>query len=162
MVYRFVRETENRSVLDFHFYLKDAGLYLFKTGICFYVYEAIFSDDFTNNVDLSLDELVVFQNRIKELNVLRGFQSKGLNYYGIYPYDAGRNNNTEKIEFYTQAQVIANDLKSIFGEVYYFPPRVNEIIKMNKKAEIQKKWDNKRKEFGIKGITSDQKKYIKY
>ena len=157
MVYRFSRD--GVSANEFHFCLADSGLFIFRTGVGFYVYDAVFSDDFPDNETLSADELVLFQNRIKELNILRGFQSKGTNYFCIYPYDAGSPAEDGKIPYYTLAQEIAGMLQDLFGKVFYYPPRVNERLKMEKITEIREQWEGARRRFEEKNVHPNQKKY---
>lgn len=80
---------------------------------------------------LTIEQLILFQNRFKELNVIRGYFGKKENEYRIY------SKGQKETELYTLGREIAIKLIRILGDVFYFPPRVNEILKHQKISEIR-------------------------
>lgn len=117
------------------FSISDVNIYIFKTGIGFYVYEASLPQNESAEGDyvksLTIEQLILFQNRFKELNVIRGYFGKKENEYRIY------SKGQKETEFYTLGREIAIKLNRILGDVFYFPPRVNEILKHQKISEIR-------------------------
>lgn len=148
LIYSFFDKEEKK----YEFSISDVNIFIFKTGVGLYVYEA--SLPYHKSVEpgyvqcLTLDQLILFQNRFKELNVVRGYFGKEENKYCFYPkgHDAH--------EFYTLGRDIAIKLNKILEDVFYYPPRVNDILKhkklyelKNQKAELQrnkKKINNKK------------------
>ncbi len=156
MVYQFVNADNDE--IQLHFSIVDFGLYIFKTGIGLYAYDIRFTDE---NIQLSADELIVFQNRFKELNVLRGFVSEGKNHYMIYPEDMSLAVDPNE-RYYVLAEDISRMLNGLFGDVFYYPPRLNELFRLRKIHEIDKRWQQKRNELEGKKVFSNQKKFKRF
>lgn len=156
MIYRF--GAADGAVRECRFRISDVDLYLFKTGIGFYTYRVDFPEDRYQTHKLSADELILFQNRIKELNIVRGFQSKGANYFCIYPEHVSETSEG-RIPYYTLGQDIALLLNSLLKEVFYFPPRVNTLLIQDQKRKLSAAWEQKRLEFESRGVGSNQKKF---
>lgn len=158
MVYIF---SNNGVTKKYYFYITQTSLYLFKTGVGFYVYETVLpigkSDTEEENVveKLTLEEFSIFQNRIKELNSIRGFLESGDNNYRIIPVD----HNPK--EFYTLAEDITRKLNELIGEVYFYPPRVNSRLKEVKRHELSLAWNEVKKDYKNRGIDHNEKKYKK-
>ena len=111
----------------YDFFIKDVSIFIFKTGIGLFVYEASLPQH--DNVEegyikyLDINQLILFQNRFKELNVVRGYMGEKNDKYCFYP--KGHNER----DFYTLGREIAIKLNKIFNNVSYYPPRVNDILK---------------------------------
>lgn len=133
LVYSFFDEEKKK----YEFIISDVNIFIFKTGIGLYVYEA--SLPYHKSVIpgylqcLNLEQLILFQNRFKELNVVRGYLSKeeNKNKYCFYP------KGYDEHEFYTLGREIAVKLHNILGDVFYYPPRVNDILKHKKLHELK-------------------------
>lgn len=131
LIYSFFDDGEKNYV----FSISDVNIFIFKTGIGFYVYEASLPQN--ENLEegyvksLSIEQLILFQNRFKELNVVRGYFGKRENSYCFYP------EGHDEHEFYTLGREIALKLNHIFGDVFYYPPRVNSIFKYKKLYELR-------------------------
>lgn len=157
----------------YEFSICDVNIFIFKTGIGLYVYEASLPQKACTESgyiqSLNIDQLVLFQNRFKEINTVRGYFGKRENHYCFYP------NDYNSQEFYTLGRDIAIKLNKIFGDVFYYPPRVNDILKYKKilkiknekkelkknNQEINKKKFNKREAFWENITVSDYKNVSK-
>lgn len=148
LVYSFWDDGDKK----YEFSIFDVNIFIFKTGVGFYVYEASLPQN--KDVEegyvecLNIDQLILFQNRFKELNVIRGYYGKSEDKFYFYPKGYDEN------EFYTLGRELAIKLNNIFGDVFYYPPRVNAILKhkiiselKDEKAELKKKKKLHKKKF---------------
>lgn len=147
LIYSFFDDGEKK----YEFSISDVNIFIFKTGVGFYVYEASLPHDNPTEQgyvkSLTIEQLILFQNRFKELNVVRGYLGKKANSYCFYPKDYDPN------EFYSLGREIAINLNRIFGDVFFYPPRVNEILKhkwLNRIKEERKKRQKEQKRINHK------------
>ena len=173
LIYEFTDSAGFRK--KYRFQISDTNIFLFKTGIGLYVYEANLpankncaesQNGFCTH--LSLDELIVFQNRFKELNVLRGYDGTKQNAYRFYE-DLPENNSYEQndsasnlTQFYTLGSKISAKLNSYFSDVFYYPPRINEIIKRQQLHKYNSQWQAQLKKFEQKKVKPTSKKFKEY
>ena len=122
MYYHYVSRGER---LTKPFFITQKGLVLFKNGISFYWYDV--KIDFEDP-----DELVLFQNRFKELNVIR-FTKSGDNQFHFSETLA------EDGRLFTMGSTIAAELGRYFPQVSYFPARFNEALRQEKLRELKNK-----------------------
>jgi len=131
LIYSFYDGSEKK----YEFSISDVNIFIFKTGVGLYVYEATLpqhehvEDGYIKS--LNLEQLILFQNRFKELNVIRGYFGKSENKYCFYP------KGYDEHEFYVIGNDIAKKLTSILGDIFYYPPRVNAILKHQKLFELK-------------------------
>lgn len=149
----------------YRFRIFDTNLFLFKTGIGLYVYEAKLpintnpaelEDNFC--AQLSLDELIVFQNRFKELNVLRGYDGTKQNAYRFYEEDESAPNLAPS-DFYTLGSKISAKLNAYFTDVFYYPPRFNEIVRRREMYKYNLQWQSQLKRFEKKNVKPTSKRF---
>lgn len=117
------------------FYITDRGLVLFKNGISLFWYDV--KVDFTEP-----DDLVLFQNRFKELNSIHFTKSEANKYHFSDRLKKDNDPDTE-VRLYTFGNVIAKELNRWFGEVGFFPSRVNEILRQQNLKALYKEWREK-------------------
>lgn len=168
LVYEFI-DTEG-ALKKYRFQIFDTNIFLFKTGIGLYVYEAKLpvnkngtecENGYCNQ--LSLEELIVFQNRFKELNVLRGYDGTKQNAYRFYEAgDELPESAPDSESFYTLGSKISAKLNAYFADVFYFPPRINEVIRRNEIDKYHAQWQTKRQWFIKKQVKPTSKKFIEY
>ena len=170
LVYEFI-DTEG-ALKKYRFQIFDTNIFLFKTGIGLYVYEAKLpvnkngtecENGYCNQ--LSLEELIVFQNRFKELNVLRGYDGAKQNAYRFYEAEDELPESTpdsagEPANFYTLGSKISAKLNAYFADVFYFPPRINEVIRRNEINKYHAQWQTERQRFIKKQVKPTSKKFI--
>lgn len=113
-----------RRILNFT--IEDEGIFIFRTGIGFYWYEIKLPE-------MDADHLVLFQNRFKELNVIRLTRANSDKFWFCNKKEPGE-------EKFTMGTYISLKLHAIFGDVYYYPPRVNEIVRNKKIEQNRKQW----------------------
>lgn len=154
MHYHFYNEQEEYK--QFSFSIVNEGIFIFRTGIGIYWYEIDLNkqNKLKENEIASLtpDELEVFQNRFKELNTLRIGNKK--NWYRIVDNHKNGQNS------FTMGHYIANKLKGLLGEVYYFPPRVSELVRVERLVKCKKSWEAFRKEYEDAGKDVTDPEYI--
>lgn len=169
MVYEFM-DWEGKQK-KYRFRIFDTNIFLFKTGIGLYVYEAKLSIN-KNDAELengfcprlSLDELIIFQNRFKELNVLRGYDGTKQNAYRFYeeanaPVENGLSEQDDATRFYTLGSKISAKLNAYFSDVFYYPPRINEIAKRREMHKYSLQWQAQLKKFEKKQVKPTSKKF---
>ncbi len=113
-----------RRILNFT--IEDEGIFLFRTGIGFYWYDVKLPT-------MDVDHLVLFQNRFKELNVIRLTRADSDKFWFCNKKNPGE-------EKFTMGTYISMKLYDIFGDVYYYPPRINQVVKNKKIEENRKQW----------------------
>ena len=172
LIYEFT--DQNGALKKYRFSIVDTNIFLFKTGIGLYVYEAKLpvqkSETELENgfcAQLSTEELVVFQNRFKELNVLRGYDGTGQNAYRFYEDAAelsaslsAENEGSPDVErYFTLGSKISKKLNSYFADVFYYPPRINEILRRREMYKYKKLWQERLKRFEKKKVKPTSKRF---
>ena len=118
------KDDPTRRIL--HFTIEDEGIFIFRTGIGFYWYEIKLPE-------MDADHLVLFQNRFKELNVIRLTRADSDKFWFCNKKDPGS-------EKFTMGNHISLKLHGIFGDVCYYPPRINEVVRNKKIEENRGQW----------------------
>lgn len=170
LIYEFT--DQNGTLKKYRFAIFDTNIFLFKTGIGLYVYEAklpINKDaaELENGfcAQLSTEELVVFQNRFKELNVLRGYDGTKQNAYRFYEDAANvsacvcAENEDATEHFFTLGSKISEKLSAYFTDVFYYPPRINEILRRRQMYKYKKRWQTQLKRFEKKKVKPTSKRF---
>lgn len=165
LIYEFSDAEGNTK--KYRFQIFDTNIFLFKTGIGLYVYEAKLPIN-KNRAELenafcsrlSLDELIIFQNRFKELNVLRGYDGSKQNAYRFRKESF--DTQPESAEFYTLGSQISEKLNAYFSDVFYYPPRINEIVRRKEIYRYTQQWQTQLAWFGKKKVKPTSKKFKEY
>ena len=159
LIYEFIGEEGRQK--KYRFQIFDTNIFLFKTGMGLYVYEAKLPvakncpEGFC--AQLTLDELIVFQNRFKELNVLRGYDGTKHNAYCFREEDAETAAGPD--EYYTLGSKISAKLTAYFTDVFYYPPRINEILKRREMRKYDLQWLSQLQRFEKKKVKPTSKRF---
>lgn len=124
---------DNEGDKSIQFSVGREKIYLFKTGVGLYCYEIGFSK---KNYPTT-DELITFQSRFAMLNDVRHTRDINEKYWFA-------NTPALKSGQFTMGNDIAKKLEAIFGDVFYYPPRVNDLIidKMKNSPDNKKFWED--------------------